>query len=83
MISIYIIKYQGLAIEIYQPGAAWTRALIYFAFCNLFSALTGTLKSLLSQPFVTNEQLEDPIWIILCGICFIYIFFHIGSCGLE
>ena len=45
----------------YKPGAAWTRALIYFAFCNIISALTGTFEVLLKQPIVTNEQLSDPV----------------------
>ena len=75
MVGVYITKYQGLPIDVYKPGAAWTLALIYFAFCNIVSALSGTLETLLNQPIATSEQLSDPIWIVFCFFCFIYIFF--------
>ncbi|MHA2226420.1 MAG: hypothetical protein ACXAC8_14520 [Candidatus Hodarchaeales archaeon] len=75
MIGVYLNKYRGLPIEVYRPGAAWTRALIYFAFCNIVSAATGSLETLLNQQIATSDQLADPIWITLCSLCFIYIFF--------
>jgi hypothetical protein len=75
MIGVYITKYRGLPIDVYKPGAAWTRALIYFAFCNIVSAATSTLETLLNQPIATSGQLTDPIWITFCIFCFSYIFF--------
>ncbi len=75
MIGVYITKYRGLPIDVYKPGAAWVRALIYFAFCNIVSAATGSLETLLKQPIATSGQLADSIWIIFCIFCFIYIFF--------
>lgn len=81
MIGVYLTKYRGLPIDVYKPGSAWTRALIYFAFCNIVSATTGSLETLLNQPIATGGQLADPMWIIFCVICFIYIFLHTGSYG--
>ena len=75
IVGIYISKYRGLPIDVWKPGAAWTRALIYFVICNIFSALTGTLGTLLNQSIVIAEQLADYKWIALCIFCFIYIFF--------
>ena len=75
MIGIYIAKYRGLPIDVYKPVVAWIRALIYFAFCNIVSIVTGSLETLVTQPIATNEQLTDPIWITFCTFCFIYIFF--------
>jgi hypothetical protein len=75
MVGTYISKYRGLPIDVYNPGAAWILALIYFAFCNVISAVTGTLETLLNQSIVTNQQLADPIWLIFCIFCFTYIFF--------
>jgi len=75
MIGVYITKYRGLPIDVYKPGAAWNRALIYFAFCNIFSAATGSLETLLNQPIATSGQLADPVWISFCIFCFLYIFF--------
>ncbi len=75
MLGVYFTKYRGLPIEVYKPKAAWTHALIYFAFCNVVSAITGTLETLLNQPIITNEQLTNPMWVSFCLFCFIYIFF--------
>jgi hypothetical protein len=41
MIAVYITKYRRLPINDWKPGAAWTRALIYFSFCNIVTALSG------------------------------------------
>ncbi|MFX1306379.1 MAG: hypothetical protein ACFFDG_06120, partial [Promethearchaeota archaeon] len=44
MVVVYITKYKGLPIKIWKPNVAWTRALIYFSFCNVFIAISGTLE---------------------------------------
>jgi len=74
MIIIYISNYKGLPIDIWKPGAAWTRALIYFSFCNIFIVLSGTFERLLNQPLFTFEQIINPYWIFYCSFCFIYVF---------
>ncbi len=74
MIGIYIVKYKGTPIDVYKPGAAWTRAMIFFSFCYVFSWATGTMETLLDQQIATPEQLADPKWIGFCAFCFIYIF---------
>ncbi|MCP4764155.1 MAG: hypothetical protein GY870_20450 [archaeon] len=74
-ISIYIKKYRTLPQNEYKPGAAWTRALIYFSLCNIISVVTGTFEYILNNPIFTPEQLVDPSWLVFCAICFIYIFF--------
>ncbi len=74
MIVIYLAKFRGLAQDQWNPKVAWTRALIYFAFCIIISSVTGTLGTLLNQPIATAEQLVDPGWVSFCAFCFIYIF---------
>ena len=74
LISFYLVKYRKLPIDVWKPGAAWTRAFIYFTFCNIVSAVTGTLDAILSHPIATAEQLSNPSWIIFCVTCFVYIF---------
>lgn len=74
MIGINYTQFRNLPITEYKPAAAWTRAMIYFAFCNIVSALSGTLDVILSQPIATAEQLQDPVWIAACVFCFSYIF---------
>jgi len=74
MIIVYIIRYKGLAIDVWEPGAAWTRAFIYFSFCNIIIAISGTLEQIFAQSLFTIEQITNPYWIIYCLICFIYIF---------
>jgi len=75
MIILYFKKYKGLSIDIWKPGAAWIRALIYFSFCNIIIAISGTLEQIILQPIITIEHIRNPFWIIYCFICFIYIFF--------
>ncbi|MFX0105098.1 MAG: hypothetical protein ACFE75_06380 [Candidatus Hodarchaeota archaeon] len=75
VIVIYISKYKGLPIDVWKPSVAWTRALIYFSFCNIVIAISGTLEQMISQPLFTVEQIVNPYWIAYCSICFIYIFF--------
>ena len=74
MIIVYISKYRGLPINIWEPGAAWTRALIYFSFCNIVIVFSGTLEQLFKQPLIIVEQIINPFWVICCSFCFIYIF---------
>jgi len=74
MIGIYIIKYRGLPINAWKPGASWTRALIYFSFCNIFIAASGTLEQIFSRPFFTSEQLSEFSWILYIIFCFIFVF---------
>ena len=74
MIVFYFKKYKGLSINIWKPGAAWMRALIYFSFCNIVMAISGTLEQIIFQPIFTVEQIINPFWIIYSTICFIYIF---------
>lgn len=74
MVFIYIKKYKGLPIDVWKPGAAWIRALIYFSFCNIIIAATGTLEQIIIKPIFTTENIRSPNWIAYCIFCFIYIF---------
>ena len=49
IVGIYIIKYRKLPIDVWKPGAAWSRALIYFSFCNIFIAASGTLEQIIKM----------------------------------
>ena len=71
---IYLKKYKGLPIDVWKPGAAYTRALIYFSLCNIIIAISGTLEQILIQPLFTSEQITNPFWITYCILCFVYIF---------
>ena len=75
MLFFYFTKYKGLSIKVWKPGAAWTRALIYFAFCNIFITASGTLEHIFSQPLFTEIQVTNPYWIAYCIFCFVYVFF--------
>ncbi len=74
MIGIYMFKYRELPIDVWKPGAAWTRALIYFSFCNIFTAASGTLEQIFSRPFFTFEQISEFSWILYTIFCFIFAF---------
>ncbi len=74
MIGIYLIKYRRLPIDDWKPGAAWTRALIYFSFCNIFTAASGTLEQIFSRPLFTAEQISNLFWIFYLIFCFIFVF---------
>ncbi len=74
MILVYIKNFKGLTIDEWKPGAAWTRALIYFSFCNIIIALSGTLAQILTQSIFTIEQITNPFWIFYCSFCFFYVF---------
>ncbi len=75
MIVVYITKYKDLPIEIWKPDAAWTRASIYFSFCNIIIILSGTAERILNQPLFTLIQITNPYWVVYCCFCFIYVFF--------
>jgi hypothetical protein len=74
MVGLYLVKYRKLPSKIWKPGAAWTRAMIYFTMCNLISIWTGTAQTMFGQPIANLDQLSDPRWITLCCLCFLYIF---------
>ncbi len=74
MIVVYITKYRRLPINDWKPSAAWTRALIYFSFCNIVTALSGTLEQILNQPIFTMAQISNPFWITYFSFCVIYVF---------
>jgi len=74
MIVIYMIKYRGLPIDVWKPDAAWTRALIYFSFCNIFIAASGTLEQIFCRPLFTIEQISDLYWILYAIFCFAFVF---------
>ena len=74
MIGIYIVKYRKLPINVWKPGAAWNRAMIYFSFCNIFTAASGTLEQIFSRPFFTSEQISDVFWISYTIFYFIFVF---------
>ena len=73
MIGIYVTKYRRLPIDVWKPSAAWTRALIYFSFCNLFTAASGTLEQIFSRPLFTTEQITNLYWILPVIFCFTYV----------
>lgn len=74
MIGVYIIKYRKLPIDAWKPGAAWTRAFIYFSFCNIVIAASGTLEQIILRPLFTTEQISNPFWILYMIVCFIFVF---------
>jgi len=75
MVGIYIYKYKDLPIDTWKPGAAWTRALIYFSFCNIIITISGTLEQIITKPIFTLEQITNIYWISYLSFCFIFVFF--------
>ena len=73
MVILYWIKYKGTPIDVWKPDIAWTRALIYFSFCNLIIAASGAFEHLFNNPLFTLEQASNPLWITYLVICFIYV----------
>jgi hypothetical protein len=67
------INYRNLPQNKYVPMAAWTRSFLYFSCCQIFAAASGTTETLLNQPTVTIEQLNDPWWQLGAIFCTIYI----------
>lgn len=74
LLFIYFKKYKGLSVKDWKPGAAWIRSFIYFSICNIIIAATGTLEQVLTQPIFTEEQFLNPIWMVYCVFCFVYVF---------
>ncbi len=75
MVGIYIRNYKSLPIDTWKPGAAWTRAMIYFSFCNIIITISGTLEQILTKPIFTLEQITNIYWIIYLTTCFTFVFF--------
>ena len=75
LIKFYNKKYKGLPIDVWKPNVAWIRALIYFSFCNIIIAVSGTLEQILFQPIFTIDQITNFYWIFYCFFCFFYAFF--------
>lgn len=75
MLIVNYAKYRDLPQTTWKPGAAWARAFIYFAFCNLVAVETGTLEAILSKPIFTEAQLASRAWLTYAGICVVYLFF--------
>jgi len=73
MAILYLIKYKGTPIDVWKPDIAWTRALIYFSFCNVIIAASGTLEQIFNNPLFTLEQASDPLWVTYLIICAIYV----------
>jgi hypothetical protein len=73
LVIFYWIKYKGTPIDVWKPEIAWTRALIYFSFCNLIIAASGTFQHLFNNPLFTLEQTSNPLWINYLVICFSYV----------
>jgi len=73
IVIFYWIKYRGTPIDVWKPEIAWTRALIYFSFCNLIFAASGALEHLISNPLFTLEQASNPLWITYLIIIFVYV----------
>jgi len=75
MIGIYISKYRSLPKDVWKPGASWTRALIYFSFCNIIITVSGTLEQIITKPIFTLAQISNIYWIIYVIFCYSFIIF--------
>ncbi len=73
MAILYWVKHKGTPIDVWKPDIAWTRAIIYFSFCNLIIAVSGTFEHLFSNPLFTSEQASDPLWVTYLVICSLYV----------
>ena len=74
LVGIYILKFRKLPINVWKPAAAWNRAFIYFSFCNIFIAASGTLEQVIIRPLFTTEQITNPYWVLFLIFCFLYVF---------
>lgn len=73
LVGIYILKFRKLPINVWKPAAAWNRAFIYFSFCNIFIAASGTLELIIVRPIFTVDQISNPFWILYLIVCFIFV----------
>ena len=60
--GIAYLAQRGREPGVYVPSLAWLRALLYFSAALLLSWSLGVLQSLLTQPLLTAEQLNDRWW---------------------
>jgi hypothetical protein len=73
LVGIYTFKFRKLPINVWKPAAAWTRSFIYFSFCNIFIAASGTLEQIIVKPIFTIEQISNPFWMLYGISCFIFV----------
>ena len=74
LVGIYILKFRKLSINVWKPAAAWNRAFIYFSFCNIFIAASGTLEQIIVRPIFTVDQISNPFWMAYAIFCFVFVF---------
>ncbi len=68
------LKYRDQDSTVFIPLAAWLRACTYFCFCLIVAWQSGALLAALKQPWVTPEQLGDPMWYLWTSVTVIFIF---------
>ena len=56
--------------NVHSPIMAWLRAGLYFCFILVLSWITGVLQVIVRSPMATADQLNDPLWLGLTGLCF-------------
>lgn len=57
--------------DVHSPRLAWLRGGIYLCCALLFGAATGVVENVLTSPIATREQLADPAWVALTGLCLV------------
>jgi hypothetical protein len=79
LIITYQLKFKAQPWDSYIPKIAWTRGGIYFCCCYLLSYFSGAMELLVSTPLFTQEQLDNPNWLIYtaCSVTFIVIAYSI------
>ncbi len=74
LLTVYLKNYRGLPQNDFNPVVLWIRAGIYFCSCLMLSWVTGTMTKIFQSPFVTQNQLNSPAWIVWTAGCFILVF---------
>jgi hypothetical protein len=64
LVAIYNTKLRNHPWDTYYPKLAWMRGCMYFCFCYTLSYLTGAMELILYSPVFTDEQLNNPNWVI-------------------
>jgi hypothetical protein len=59
--------------HVHSPPLAWLRAGLYFIVVITVSWLAGVLSAVLHAPLATPEQLDDPAWLGLVGLCMVAV----------